>query len=317
MTDLTALSRVSAAIGSNRLLVQGAGGNTSVKDHDVLWVKASGCWLAQAMSDPIFVPLDLPRLREALAAGDQACETCVDFVRADLSPPGLRPSIETTLHAGLPQRYVIHIHCIETISHVVLADGRARVTRLLDGLKWQWVPYRRPGLPLFQALEPGADVYALANHGLVVAADELDTAVELAAEVRRRLARPHLGASPQRAASPARSGYRPADAPALAPYAVEKACSGTLYPDHIVFLGSGAADLATAAERAPLILVPDAAPLLRDDLTPAQVAMAQCLADVAVRLASEDEPRYLTEPEEYALTHWDAERYRQTLAGTA
>ena len=42
MDDLAALARVSAELGRNRLLVQAAGGNTSVKDDGVLWVKASG-----------------------------------------------------------------------------------------------------------------------------------------------------------------------------------------------------------------------------------------------------------------------------------
>jgi rhamnose utilization protein RhaD (predicted bifunctional aldolase and dehydrogenase) len=41
MDDLAALARVSAELGSNRLLVQAAGGNTSIKDDGVLWVKAS------------------------------------------------------------------------------------------------------------------------------------------------------------------------------------------------------------------------------------------------------------------------------------
>ena len=136
MDDLAALARVSAELGSNRLLIQAAGGNTSVKADGVLWVKASGRWLAKALDEPIFAALDLPRLTRAMALGDPACETCDAFVRADLSAPGLRPSVETTLHAGLPQRFVLHVHCVETISNAVLEDGAARIAPLLDGLKW-------------------------------------------------------------------------------------------------------------------------------------------------------------------------------------
>jgi len=190
MDDLAALARVSAELGANRLLIQAAGGNTSIKADGVLWVKASGRWLAQALDEPIFAALDLPRLTAAMALGDPACETCDAFVRADLSAPGLRPSVETTLHAGLPQRVVLHVHCVETISNAVLEDGAARIAPLLDGLKWHWVPYTRPGFPLFQTITPGADVYVFANHGLVVAADTLEAAVALLATVGRRLARP-------------------------------------------------------------------------------------------------------------------------------
>ena len=130
MDDVAALARVSAEIGRNRLLIQAAGGNTSVKQDDVLWVKASGRWLAKALDEPIFAALDLPRLLSAMAAGDPACETCDAFLRADLCASGLRPSVETTLHAGLPQRFVIHVHCVETISNAVLEDGAARVAPL-------------------------------------------------------------------------------------------------------------------------------------------------------------------------------------------
>jgi len=75
MNDLEALARVSAKLGSNRLLVQAAGGNTSVKADGVLWVKASGRWLAKALDEPVFVAVDMPRLMRALAANDPACET--------------------------------------------------------------------------------------------------------------------------------------------------------------------------------------------------------------------------------------------------
>ena len=39
---------LSADLGRNPLLVQGAGGNTSIKEDGLLWVKASGTWLSEA-----------------------------------------------------------------------------------------------------------------------------------------------------------------------------------------------------------------------------------------------------------------------------
>ena len=318
MNDLAALARVSAELGGNRLLVQAAGGNTSVKADGVLWVKASGRWLAKATDEPIFVALDLARLTRALTLGDPACETCEAFVRADLSSPNLRPSVETTLHAGLPQRVVLHLHCVETISYAVLVDGAARIAPLLDGLRWQWVPYIRPGLPLFRTITPGADIYVLANHGLVVAAETLEAAVGLAETVRRRLARPVQAASPgSDARGVERSGYRFADAPALAPHAVRLAAAGSYYPDHLVFLGSGAALIDSVVGAPPVILAPGFPPLVREDLTPAPLALAECLGDVAARLAPDDRPRYFTAQEEHDLTHWDAEKYRLTSPGSA
>jgi rhamnose utilization protein RhaD (predicted bifunctional aldolase and dehydrogenase) len=317
MDDLAALTRASAKLGNNRLLVQAAGGNTSIKEDGVLWVKASGRWLAKALDEPIFAALDLPRLTRAMALGDPACETCDAFVRADLSAPSLRPSVETTLHAGLPQRFVLHVHCVETIANAVLEDGAARVAPLLDGLKWQWVPYTRPGFPLFRTITPGADIYVFANHGLVVAADTLEAAVALVATVGRRLARPIQAAPTRSARGVERAGYRfAAAAPALTEHGAKFAAAGTLYPDHLVFLGSGAAHIESVVGAPPVILAPGFPPLVREDLAAAPLALAECLGDVAARLAPDDRPRYFTAQQEYELTHWDAEIYRHSLPGS-
>ncbi|MEO0633779.1 MAG: class II aldolase, partial [Pseudomonadota bacterium] len=70
---------LSARLGSDPLQVQGAGGNTSIKDGAVMWIKASGTQLAQANTEEIFVAVDR---RAALAeareqAGDGSCKTTV------------------------------------------------------------------------------------------------------------------------------------------------------------------------------------------------------------------------------------------------
>jgi rhamnose utilization protein RhaD (predicted bifunctional aldolase and dehydrogenase) len=110
-------------------------------------------------------------------------------------------------------------------------------------------------------------------------------------------------------------GYHFADAPALAPHAVRFAAAGAYYPDHLVFLGSGAATIDSVVGSPPVILAPGFPPLVRDDPAPAQLAMAGCLADVAARLAPDDRPRCFTPQEEYELRHWDAEVRRQSLPG--
>ena len=90
---------LSAKVGQDRALVQGPGGNTSIKHDATLWVKASGTQLADALTADIFLPVRLAPLRQALDRRDPACETSAAFVIAELNPHALRPSIETTLHA--------------------------------------------------------------------------------------------------------------------------------------------------------------------------------------------------------------------------
>ena len=56
---LEAIRSLSANLGSDPLLVQAAGGNTSLKTDGVMWIKASGTWLRDALAKDIFVPLDV------------------------------------------------------------------------------------------------------------------------------------------------------------------------------------------------------------------------------------------------------------------
>src|SRR5204862_13980 len=136
MDEMTALRALSAKVGADPLLVQAAGGNTSLKRDGIMWIKASGTWLAEAEARDIFVPLDLAKLIEAFARNDPACETCVDFVRGDLNQSGLRPSIETTVHALMPQAAVVHVHCVNTIAWAIRADAELRIAEKLKGFNW-------------------------------------------------------------------------------------------------------------------------------------------------------------------------------------
>src|SRR5439155_27201105 len=130
--------------GRDRLVVQGPGGNISLKQDGVMWVKASGTWMMEAASRSILIPVDFAAVLDGLAACDPACETCSSFVRHDLTRSALRPSIETTLHAVMPQKVVVHVHCVETVSIACLSDAADRLAASLQGLNWTFVPYVRP-----------------------------------------------------------------------------------------------------------------------------------------------------------------------------
>ncbi len=172
MVTLDQLRTLSARAGADPLLVQAAGGNTSLKDDGVMWIKASGTWLKDAASRDIFVPVDQAALVDALAQRDPAADACLPFVRADLNSTGLRPSIETSVHALMPHRIVVHVHCVNTIAWAIRGDAEERLAERLREFAWAFVPYARPGLPLAEAIaarqRPGIDVLVLGNHGLVV-----------------------------------------------------------------------------------------------------------------------------------------------------
>ncbi|QKD06644.1 class II aldolase [Mesorhizobium loti R88b] len=335
-SEFCMLRSLSASVGADPLLVQGAGGNTSIKQAGVLWIKASGTWLKNARDDEIMVPVALAPLLDAVAHRSPAAETAGQFTLADLNPRQLRPSIETTVHALLPQKIVVHVHCVETISIAVQANAEAVLEERLRGLDWAFVPYRRPGLPLAQAiaerLRPATNVLVLGNHGLVVAADTVAEAALLLQRVTGLLARSPRPAPPPDLDALLRlatgSDYRlPASAAAHAVATDLASCriaaSGSLYPDHVIFLGVGsviagpgenaAAVVARTAAAPTSILFPGKGVLMRRDANAGTEAMARCLADVAARVEGAARVNYLSPKENAELLNWDAEKYRQQL----
>ena len=318
---LAELARYSAELGRDPEQVQAAGGNTSLKERGILWVKASGMWLADALARDVFVPVALDPVLEAVAA--DAADPVTGAVVAERNAHGLRPSIETTLHALLPHRVVVHTHSVRTIALAIREDGEARVAERLAGLRWAWVPYCKPGLPLTrrvaEALRRGpADILVLGNHGLVVGGDDVPATAALIREVERRLDGPRRRLAPD-AVPPAPPAYRlPAHALvhtlAQDGQRVERACAGSLYPDHVIFLGPAATAEAAPATPAKLLLRRDAGAFLTAGSEASADELALCLALVLERVPEDAPLRYLTAADEAELMNWDAEQYRQALA---
>jgi rhamnose utilization protein RhaD (predicted bifunctional aldolase and dehydrogenase) len=324
MTEFSALKKLSARVGADPLLVQAAGGNTSLKQNGVMLIKASGTWLRDATSKDIFVPVAHEALLAALAKNDPACEACTDFVLADLNSTGLRPSIETTVHALMPQRVVVHVHCVNTIAWAIRSDAEHRLAGKLKDFNWAFIPYARPGLPLANAiaarLKPGIDVLILGNHGLVIAAESVIEAETLLGRVVKALTKPVRVAVPPDLATLRLlckgTDYVPAvsnDTHALATdaLALTRGKNSVFYPDHVVFLGVG---VATEIESgAALVAIPGKGVLIRKDAKPAMEPMGRCLADVMRRVEANDPLTALNAEALDRLVNWDAEKYRQSF----
>ena len=338
--DFIALSK---AIGSDILKTQGAGGNTSLKQDGVMWVKASGTWLAHAGEKDIMVPVEVAPLVEALRQGDPRAEKSTDFVISELNASGLRPSIETSFHAALKNPIVAHYHCVNTLALAVLERRetflRERMATIAD-LSWTTIPYRRPGTPLAREIDKVADgrpdVLILFNHGIIVNGDSVEEVADRVARVTKALScRPRLSTAPDMPALEEiakGSNYRPAEdteshKTALDPVTMAFALGGSLYPDHVIFLGTElgvvsegqtAADLAESyrlrGEPPPkMMLVPGKGVLLSQELTPGGEAMVRCLAEVVSRIPEGETVAYFSQADEHELTNWEAEQYRQAL----
>ncbi len=122
----------SRALGSDPSFVLHGGGNTSAKgvvqdmhgrDVEVIWVKGSG-WDLATIEAAGLPALDLEALRALRELDDMTDEDMVREVRrCMLDPTGPTPSIETLLHAFLPQRFIDHSH----------ADAILAVSNRVDG----------------------------------------------------------------------------------------------------------------------------------------------------------------------------------------
>jgi rhamnose utilization protein RhaD (predicted bifunctional aldolase and dehydrogenase) len=326
--DLTLLAELSAQLGRDESLVQGAGGNTSLKIGDVLWIKSSGAWLQDAGDKEIFVGLSLEDVHNTLSQ-----ESLDDEALKSIRPLGgspLKPSIETPLHAFMPHPVVVHVHSVSVIAWAVREDAEAVLGKKLSGLAWGFVRYERPGVPLAIAVRhvlrdrPHLDVLVLGNHGLLVGGASMSAVRDLIATIESRLKSP----SPRRPMSPARDLVSPPagytwstdqwiKAPSFDDTMLQVAERGSLYPDHVVFLGPRARVVDDVGEidgdRDVLIYVRGEGTLIRTGLSRGGVSMARCLGRVLAEIDPNATLRYLTGDDEAALMHWDAEKYRTQL----
>ena len=329
MIDLSELARFSAEIGKDSLLIQSAGGNTSIKDGNVMWIKASGTLLADALERDIFVPVDIEAMREALAKDPIIADQAQNFKLKSEST--LRPSIETSLHAVFAQKVVIHVHCVNTIAVAVCKDFPKVLATKLEKFNWCHVDYARPGAQLAvsvsRALKPETDVAVLGNHGLIVAADTVADASKLLYEVVSTLTVSpdnNQQVSIQELTKHITDGWMVPDEEnsmhqlALGSTRLNQATSGSLYPDHVIFCGVAVKSvdinsIPNATEAPPFILVPEKGAILKTDATDGAIALANCLGDVLLRVATDAQLHYLTDQENDELLNWDAEKYRQKL----
>ena len=319
--SIAQLRDFSARWGSDFSLVQGTGGNTSFKSGGKLSIKASGFRLGDARERDVFV--DVPHTA-ALAMVEGGAAYADEY--------GRRASIETSLHAVLPQPVVAHLHMIPLIAMAVRADAERVLADRLQTLDWAFVPYLKPGVAVAQAVraiivERGPlSVIVLANHGIVFAGDSFEAVDALIENVRRLVEVPprfvkaeddaYLAALAERLGlEPAR--VRLAHKSALDPVATRFAAAGSLYPDHVVFLGRGAAIL--SADSLPdaceslLYLVPGKGVLLAPNLPDNAHEMAACLAEVVARIEPGATLNVLGREAEDELINWDAEIYRRSL----
>ena len=185
MKEVQQLIEISQFYGKDARYVIAGGGNTSYKNGEKLWVKASGFPLA-TITEEGFAVLDREKLNVVSAktypADASAREEAVknDLAAATLTP-GRRPSVETSMHNAIHAAFVVHLH--PTLVNGLMSGNRAESDTLrIFGNTALYIPYIDPGYILFKAVEEGLakhktehgfepKIILLQNHGIFVAAD--------------------------------------------------------------------------------------------------------------------------------------------------
>ncbi|MDO5444369.1 MAG: class II aldolase/adducin family protein [Eubacteriales bacterium] len=213
--------------GSDPDLVLCGGGNTSMKENGILYVKGSGCALSSIQPEN-FVKMDLQKLREIVKKSypDNDTEREAMFLAdvAETKLPGeekKRPSVEALLHGLFPQRYVLHLHPALVNGMTCGVNGEKVAAELFpDAI---WVPACKPGCTLAKLLADkigeNTETVLLQNHGVFFASETPEGLAALLNSMLDKLKKQLPGELPEEL--PAADISKP------------------FTPDHIVYCGLG------------------------------------------------------------------------------
>lgn len=320
-----------AHIGSDPLLVQGAGGNFSWKMGDTLWVKKSGTRLVDAIQDPIFVPVDLQWLLKHLNNGN------FNVTPKLLDQSKQRPSIETFLHALLQYRFVLHLHPVEILSYLIQLNCEVKLSNLMKNLPISWIvlDYFRPGPLLAAAVSraliqhPDVSVIFLKNHGVVIGANTLANLQQhLKLVLDAFQTQPFEFKQNQHPNLVQLAPYYPIADPTLHLLALNSdlfrhlSSHWALYPDHVVFLGQKATvynsleDLKCSEQPSELIFIHNIGVFTLPHFSSIQLAQLRCYYDILIRQPINIPLQTLTDNQVNDLLKWDAEQYRQHIGSS-
>ena len=188
MKEIQDLIEISQFYGRDSRFVIAGGGNTSYKNNEKLWVKASGSSLATITEDG-FAVLDRAKLNVLSEriyshnSADREEQVKNDLAAATISK-GKRPSVETSMHNAIDFAFVVHMHPT-TVNGLMCAVNAESDLKRLFGAKALYIEYTDPGYVLFKKVEDaikafraedGAEpsVIWLQNHGIFVAANSID-----------------------------------------------------------------------------------------------------------------------------------------------
>lgn len=188
---LSKFLEMSRSISEYPGMVQGGGGNTSVKiNADIMLIKASGVRLSEMSGKNGYVGVEWKKIHRffknsktaSFANAEIGSRSVIDeAVIPEYSCADSRPSIEAGFHVLL-DRFVLHTHSVYVNSIACVREGENLMKTVLvnRGIPAVWIPYSNPGASLTKQFamcikkyrqrhaQTVPQVFILQNHGLVV-----------------------------------------------------------------------------------------------------------------------------------------------------
>ena len=179
MNELISLSR---KYGTDPDFVLAGGGNTSWKSEELMVVKASGTELGN-ITEKGFVTLSMDKLKVIRNKqypenrGEREEQALEDLMNSRLPGQNGRPSVESLLHAIIPEKYIVHTHPATVNGLTCSKSGKEKALELFSD-KCIWIPLVDPGYVLAKRVDDELSVWTevhdgnlpdyifLANHGV-------------------------------------------------------------------------------------------------------------------------------------------------------
>lgn len=327
------LDSICYQLGSSIFFTQGAGGNVSVKEDNKLIIKASGKWLSDVYDENIYTEVDLNKITSNVLKRN------FNFKINTLKKNQLKPSIETVVHGTIPKKYIIHIHHINSIVHLINKNCKTILESKLTTYNYNYsiIDYAKPGKKLAELInnqilkDVNTEVFLLKNHGVFFCSDNLNTIVNQINELDQLLNIEPISKINVRKPINTNNNLLKVFENKFSFFPSDSVQSlvhlsnsfeilkdyWNLYPDHIVFMKQSASiyvDIEKFLENKKnddnLIFILKVGVFIRNKPSLAMIMQLEAYSEIIKRISNFQDLSVLTKSQVTEIVNWDSEKYR-------
>ena len=296
----------------------GPGGNTSIKINDSIYVKSSGTWLKDSLKKKSFIKINLNSIKKNI-------ENEKKWI---YSKSASYPSIETTMHAVINKKYVVHLHSISVLSYAILKNGKKLLESKLKDMKWIWIKYKKPGLNLAKEIKRkmsnDTNIYILQNHGIIIASNTLIKINSLLKKIEAKLKKKiSFNLKKIKKNNFLIKNFKKPKDKIIEIFAWEKKSfeiiksNKSLYPDNAVFINNkirtynSINDFLKKKNEKNIIVIKNTGVFLKKNISKTEYDMLLCLAELLIVVPENFILSFLNNKEKNELINWKKEKIRQ------